>query len=661
MRSSTLLVVLATAAFGACQKYPFAYQANNLRQGVHLRFTVEQPSKADLLFVIDTSGSMGPRQAALKSSIAQLLAVLAPQHTSYRIGITSTDAYGAIWNCQGNPAVNDPGMNPKWLPGALGNCQRPEVLLRRPHDGTVGRLMAAYDPAEFDTAGSVLSRILTTDTQRAAFTSIAPTDVDKGPVGLAGEQGVPWVIDRDLIQAESCKACQAVDPACASAPDGALASCDADSACFGACAGPVATGLVTSYFRSSVNGLGIDGTSYEMGLLAGLRAVGIDAEHINDLSAISPDNDLTLPGGPNSFTVLDADGQPIVEPWLRPDAMLAIMLVSDEEDCSAPSSFFGSALMRSFEVNANPPMPSSSVCYMRGQNGLADVVDRYMLDPHRMAHLLALKKGAAARVAIGVIAALKQKGATLRPDEAAVGADCVSTDRAPLDPTGQPSSDCSCSAPEPPLMYNEWCQVTDDTSGPDGIISCDGRAGRRYVNFANQFPSRTFDSICRSGSPCETDLDCWTAGGLVCIGNHCGRPCSHSSDCGALSSCIEGECLRSCTTTSDCDSGRSCVRGTCVAGFGAALARFASIASSDCFVIDPSITPANSDPANIQVVRTPPGGTPGNLPLVDPSSGNVGWWYDATSNRVCLSGIERSAGDAYDVFVLTTSVTEAGS
>jgi len=86
--------VMAATGFLACQKYEFVFQPDADREGTHLRFEVRQPSKADILFVIDNSSSMHEEQNALKASIGQMLDELAPQDTSYRIGIISTDAHG---------------------------------------------------------------------------------------------------------------------------------------------------------------------------------------------------------------------------------------------------------------------------------------------------------------------------------------------------------------------------------------------------------------------------------------------------------------------------------------------------------------------------------------------------------------------------------------
>ena len=73
--------LLPWLALLSCQQYDFVFQPDADRQGSHLRFVVERPSKADILFVIDNSVSMTEEQVALGDSIGVLLGALAPQDT----------------------------------------------------------------------------------------------------------------------------------------------------------------------------------------------------------------------------------------------------------------------------------------------------------------------------------------------------------------------------------------------------------------------------------------------------------------------------------------------------------------------------------------------------------------------------------------------------
>src|SRR5687768_5024703 len=85
------------AVLASCQGYDFVYQPDTNREGTHLHFDVQTPSKADILFVVDNSVSMREEQTALRNSINELLTPpngLAGLDTSYRIAIVSTDVRG---------------------------------------------------------------------------------------------------------------------------------------------------------------------------------------------------------------------------------------------------------------------------------------------------------------------------------------------------------------------------------------------------------------------------------------------------------------------------------------------------------------------------------------------------------------------------------------
>src|SRR5262245_63646372 len=101
MRYARYLIAVSTLVV-ACQSYDFIFQPFSDRQGVHLRFKVDTPSKADILFVIDNSESMAQEQTQLAAALKFMLQRLAPLDTSYRIGIVSTDAHGFAADCNGN-------------------------------------------------------------------------------------------------------------------------------------------------------------------------------------------------------------------------------------------------------------------------------------------------------------------------------------------------------------------------------------------------------------------------------------------------------------------------------------------------------------------------------------------------------------------------------
>ena len=457
MRRVLVLAALIAVALGggACQSYDFIFQPDAIRRGAHLRFAVEQPSKADILFVVDNSKSMAEEQLALANSIGDLLEALAPNDTSYRIGIVSTDVNGYTEDCLGNPLVVP---DPSWLPGARGNCERPEVELRRPHDGVAGRLMAAFDPEAFQ--ASLYGELGTNE--QAVFTSLTPTDVDQGPTNAIGQRGVPWVIDRDLVQGEACAACNC--------------PCDDEEAvCFTDCARDVATALVKAYFRSNIAGLGIRGSGYEQGIKASLLSIGVDPDQTNDEDALNPPARYDLTKTHNTHGTLEGESV-VTGPWFRPEAVLGIMVVSDEQDCSMPYRNY-----ESIGPYEEPTLPVGSVCYQQ------EPQDLLMINTTTVARLLRTKKRSGARVAVGFIGGAQPTGPADRPRLRGEAVDCFMTG------AGQASSQCAC-------LYNElderWCYLSNLSQ--TNLDRCQALSGTRYVELASSFGRRTIDSICQS-------------------------------------------------------------------------------------------------------------------------------------------------------------------
>lgn len=73
------------------------------------RFRMPLGEKADVLFVIDDSGSMIPAQAALRRNMQAFIQEAESQHGDYAIAVTTTDgdtsASGSFRHCDGYPAV----------------------------------------------------------------------------------------------------------------------------------------------------------------------------------------------------------------------------------------------------------------------------------------------------------------------------------------------------------------------------------------------------------------------------------------------------------------------------------------------------------------------------------------------------------------------------
>ncbi|MEZ4272542.1 MAG: hypothetical protein R3C68_14270 [Myxococcota bacterium] len=601
-------LVAGSVILGACQDYEYVFQPDADREGTHLRFKVQTPSKADLLFVIDNSNTMQEEQEALRSSIKKLLDFLAPLDTSYRIGIVSTDAVGWETTCcngvdtdpnddQAMPPSGPSDTDPRGNRGNCGSCAgfltctdevtECSVQLRRPHDGALGRLVSAYDPAVFDVNAVDVNgnRLYDIPSNLATTLNNAfPTGVRSGPATQGSIKGVPWVIDRRVVRDQACAAC-------------GCTACDDSDACFTECAVPVARSLVVAYFNSNLSGIGVNGNGYEQGIKSALLAVGIDAEAGDQQLALDPGSRLTLPGGANTYLgfdeagslKVDAAGVPIRESWVRDDALLAVMFVSDEEDCTAPQAFIDN--VQRFEVEGGFP-PVGSACYQ-------DIAQANLLRTTDLSSLLSLRKGnISSRIAVGLIGGVRQSGPAGLEQRRATPADCVST---VVQAPEQPSNVCSgfVGGGSDPGGPTQWCAYTQDTSCSGDF--CDAMATSRYLNFANRFDRRTFDSICRAGS----------------------------------------------------------------IAFGDAMEDFGRIATQACFQLEPSLRPAGStleEQARLITVKRAPreedllgvDPTPLPLPRIDqnasaPAGG--AWTFDA-ENKICLVGLDRLIDDVYDIFVL---------
>jgi hypothetical protein len=481
-RAGGLVLVVALAA---CQRYDWVYQPKTDRQGLHFTFTVQTPSKADVVFVIDNSDSMYEKQLALRDSLESLLTTLAPNDTSYRIGIVSTDTIGWTTDCSGYPYV----FRPEWLPTTLDRCDKPSVVLRRPHDGAFGRLMAAYSPEWFDPDNTAYDSVLrgtgvaadVIARRRAAFLKLVPTSAEVGPrdasnkpTSVTGSEGVPWVIDRDIVRTDACKACDSCD--CA-APE------YKKSECYMNCVAPVSQAIVRAFFSSNIEGLGIYGSGWEQGVRASLLAVGINSDLSID-RAVDYGESTMKSGGPNTFTVLDANGKPVKGArWLRDEAILGVMYVSDEQDCSMPANAFPA--LHALEEPRNQPVGSG--CYQ--SDGLA-----ILTDTTRVVSLLKERKGkSSSRLALGFIGGVEPSAVGDYQYGSGVAHDCHV---APVGSTSAttPSYSCQCLASQ--ATDQRWCSYSQNLP-PVSSDKCDALAGSRYVDIANAF-RHTYDSICQS-------------------------------------------------------------------------------------------------------------------------------------------------------------------
>ncbi|MEM6531476.1 MAG: hypothetical protein AAF654_02575 [Myxococcota bacterium] len=608
MRRSFYWTVIGGISLGAigCQAYDFAFQPDTDLQEVALRFSVQTPSQADILFVVDNSNSMEEEQIALKESFAAFIDDLSATDTSYRIGITSTDAVGWSTSLEGDCDGNEfpPGVEN----GSKGDCSPTATsVLRYPHDGARGRLLSAYDPTVYDISNPIFDA-LSPDNRNALARlfptgpSTGPCEVDNSPgmtcsasnppyrvqcqtdAGTADvncqSQGAEYVIDRELVNLNACKACGV-----------AAGECERGFALFDGCATEVAGAYVNATFRANINGLGFEGQGWEQGIRAGLMAVGIEpAEDAVDI-ALNPPVNLTDPArdlaeAPNTFFTLDELGGVFRASWVRSDALLAVMYVTDEQECSMSDSFFNdgkSCFEEGCDVNPGNGQPTGSVCYQ-------DIGQANLIGVEQMARLLLARKDeVASRVAVGFIGGLIRPIADDR--SVATATDCISN---AAGATTTPETGCFCvaDAPDP-----RWCNFT--TNGSATSPACNALSGSRYTDFAETFNRRTFESVCE-------------------------------------------------------------------ADFSPALIDFGDIAKLSCFDLR-EISPANSDPANIRVSRSPRnlaevGVAPTELVRTEDGSEVEGWYFVAGSgnrtDQICLNRIDRLIGDQYDVRILTTDAVD---
>ena len=466
MKVFGLLILASLFSMAGCQEYTFIFQPKTERTESILRFTVETPSKADILLVVDNSKSMEEEQEALAAGFGQMLDILAPSDTNYRIGIVSTDAHGFQVDCCGesNPPVSLGGQVS--ILGAKGNCQSCgcdgvcdtcatcdlEIVLSRPHDGVRGRLLAAYDPKAF----SRERHPDLSDENWDLVSALFPSDASQ----------VSAVIDREAIGVQVCAAC-----GCETCDDRKACSQDQQT-----CMETISASLVTALFKSNLSGLGISGFGWEEGLKSALLSVGIDPEETTDELALAPGTSLLQEGAPNTL-VWDDDSW---EPWVREDALLAVMVVTDEDDCSMPQ--FLMDLRHSFEEGH---FPEGSICYQE------EARDRF-LKAERMADLLlASKNNASSRFAYGLIGGVRPSGdlgVEWRKGEAT---DCASLTN------GEATFGCSCLEGADPADHNAWCSLTQDTSGEGPV--CSGLAGSRYLEFGSKFKRKSYESVCEEG------------------------------------------------------------------------------------------------------------------------------------------------------------------
>ncbi|MCC6806457.1 MAG: VWA domain-containing protein [Deltaproteobacteria bacterium] len=83
-------LLLVSSAY-ACRRYVFEFQPKSTYKLEHIELTVDRPSETDVLFVVDSSGSMKQHQENLQRNISAYIDVLAKSPNKFQIAVTTTD------------------------------------------------------------------------------------------------------------------------------------------------------------------------------------------------------------------------------------------------------------------------------------------------------------------------------------------------------------------------------------------------------------------------------------------------------------------------------------------------------------------------------------------------------------------------------------------
>ncbi len=514
-----------------CQNESFDFQPGYDYDAAHFNFKVETPSKADILFVIDDSGSMREEQANLRASISKMLYELASKDTDYRVGVTSNDMIedfkyvtcdsntdcaplGKAWSCS-QTCLGHKGERRcvERVTIELDGGTDIDLCVNLNHDGKKGRLIAVNGN------GHVLDR----------------NDIAR-KVGAANAE-------REVLKQLS----------------------------------------------ENMFGLGIYSPGYEQGLNAAAAAIGVDPDDVID--PINPANDLTrAPDGPNTYKSYGADGP---TSWVRPDAMLAIIFLSDEEDCSYPAN-----LKEIFLGDVTLGYPASTSCYLY-KDSLRPVSDFTDLFIHKKADnsLTGAKKeeSGKSRLTYGFIGGMSP--ATEFSDVPGIWTQGVPSDcrRSASGPIGE----CACFAFQYDPLSEGMCSFTTfnkvDLNGGDVAKfscldnCCEAMAGDRYFSFVSSIKRHIGDSICQDD-------------------------------------------------------------------YSRALAEIATIATEPCFQLRvyPACSDATQVSRFIKVLHFNDV-LPMVDPEKPENADAKGWFYRSETNEICLHNMDRLIDDEYDITVMHTN------
>lgn len=364
LRVLPLLAMALTAT--TCRGYPFQFQSDGEVKATTIESTVNEPSESDILFVLDTSGSMGGKIDQVNENVITFVERLSESGNRFRIAVTSTDS-------QEQPSDNcDNPPNYAFTQGA-------DAV----NHGRCGRFLA---PKTRSYPEAFLSR------EKFASASAFTTEFRR-------------YLNRAVLTPGSGNTPDVIDTANAV--------------------------------------IGTRGSAWEQPIKGAFLALS---------------EELTGPGKPNAG-------------FFRPDALLLIIIVTDESDCS-------------FDVGADAATPflqspSNGIdCYTKASQ---------LVSANDWASRIIAQKGAARLVRVGLIsAATLNAGGQLQPEACRIL-------------NNEPSAECQCFTNN----NGDYCQFTragpkpaTQICSPADPTCCYGIANDRLFSFANQFRNLK-DSICR--------------------------------------------------------------------------------------------------------------------------------------------------------------------
>ncbi|MBI5524766.1 MAG: hypothetical protein HY897_00375 [Deltaproteobacteria bacterium] len=312
-----LAVVLAATSICACQGGIFVEEQKRQSGTQRNVIPIETVSKADILFLVDNSGSMAQEQENLAKNFADFIKEVLKGQNDFHIGLVTTDVnFNPLTECKPGGAC----------PNGMGCVQ-------------------ATTPSGAVKAGTYYCVTPSPDADECNSDDECTPGVDCCPNYSCNSQGdcTPSACGTILGFTKGRKYCYPMN-------NGRLRynSCrkgystsERDDRCeFGETHGKVMTGRLQmelgdedfrAMFRDNVK-VGTNGTGFEKGLSALRHA--LDAEYVDPVTG------LNLVGHENAG-------------FLRPEAWLTLIVVSDEEDCSHDP----------FDPNFDEKKNTNEVCY----------------------------------------------------------------------------------------------------------------------------------------------------------------------------------------------------------------------------------------------------------------------------------------------------------